>query len=77
MAALLHQQNRPNYDYGVSDLSAGVRTTFIYFMNKQRLYTFVNIISHVFMSVTVNTVGDLIFLNKQKVLSQQTINNYY
>jgi hypothetical protein len=29
MAALLHQQSRPNYDYGVSDLSAGVRTIFI------------------------------------------------
>ena len=30
MTALLHQESRPNYDYGVSDLSAGVRTTFIY-----------------------------------------------
>ena len=30
MTALLHQQSRPNYDYGVSDLRAGVRTTFIY-----------------------------------------------
>ena len=30
MTALLHQQSRPNYDYGVSDFSAGVRTTFIY-----------------------------------------------
>jgi hypothetical protein len=30
MAALLHQQSRPNYDYEVSDLKAGVRTTFIY-----------------------------------------------
>lgn len=30
MAALLHQQSRPNYGYGVSNLSAGVRTTFIY-----------------------------------------------
>jgi hypothetical protein len=28
--ALLHQQSRPNYDYGVSDFSAGVRTTFIH-----------------------------------------------
>jgi hypothetical protein len=30
MAALRHQQSRPNYDYGVPDLSAGVRTNFIY-----------------------------------------------
>jgi hypothetical protein len=30
MTALLHQESRPNYDYGVSDLRAGVRTTFIY-----------------------------------------------
>jgi hypothetical protein len=30
MAALLHQQSRPNYDYEVSDLSAGIWTTFLY-----------------------------------------------
>jgi hypothetical protein len=28
MAALFRQQSRPDYNYGVSDLSAGVRTTF-------------------------------------------------
>jgi hypothetical protein len=39
MAALLRQQSRPDYDSGVSDLSAGVRTTFINFMNK-RLYKY-------------------------------------
>ena len=38
MAALLRQQSRPDYDNGVSDLSAGVRTTFI--------NDYINIISH-------------------------------
>jgi hypothetical protein len=60
MAALLHKQRRPNYDYGVPDLSAGVRTTFIYVI--------------VWVKRPVNTLQDVYYSTDFNELTDQTCN---
>ena len=60
MAALLHQQRRPNYDYGAPDLSAGVRTTFIYVI--------------LWVKRLANTLQDVYYSTDFNELTDQTCN---